>query len=119
MNTFTQLFSKRVTGAGRPVRRRCRGSVVAGERLEPRALLTVSVPPSITGGTVEIDDNVVVADGGGTIMATGGYVQIFGNSRGRIDGTAGQLNEDLAIVANGSITVTGAIGGVQRPGPSR
>ena len=115
MNTFTQLFSKRVTGAGRPVRRRCRGSVVAGERLEPRALLTVSVPPSITGGTVEIDDNVVVADGGGTIMATGGYVQIFGNSRGRIDGTAGQLNEDLAIVANSSITVTGAIGGVQRP----
>ena len=115
MNTFTQLFSKRVTGGGRPVRRRCRGSVVAGERLEPRALLTVSVPPSITGGTVEIDDNVVVADGGWTIMATGGYVQIFGNSRGRIDGTAGQLNEDLAIVANSSITVTGAIGGVQRP----
>ncbi|MFM8415819.1 MAG: beta strand repeat-containing protein, partial [Planctomycetota bacterium] len=119
MSRFTGLFSRRVVGGQRPVRRRARAGVVAGERLEPRALLTVSVPPSITSDTVEIDDNVVVANPGGSITATGGpstggHVQIFGNSKGRIDGTPGQSDEDLAIVADTFITVTGGIGGIQR-----
>jgi parallel beta-helix repeat protein len=95
---------------------------MAGERLEPRALLTVSVPPSITTDTVEIDDNVVVSSPGGSITATGGpgtsgHVQIFGNSKGRIDGAPNpsvQASEDLTITADGFITVTGGIGGIQR-----
>jgi hypothetical protein len=114
MSRFTQLFSRQAAGNRRPTRRRSRGVIVAGERLEPRALLTVSVPPSITSDTVEIDDNVVVADGGGSITATVGHVQIFGNSRGRIDGTAGQSDEDLSLVADSFITVTGAVGGFHR-----
>ena len=119
MSRFTGLFSRRAVRGQRPVRRRPRAVVVAGERLEPRALLTVSVPPSITTDTVEIDDNVVVSDPGGSITATGGagtsgHVQIFGNSKGRIDGTPGKSNEDLTIVADSFITVTGGIGGIQR-----
>lgn len=119
MSGLTALFSSRATQGRRSTRRRVRGGVVAGERLEPRALLTVSVPPSITTDTVEIDDNVVVSDPGGSITATGGpstsgHVQIFGNSKGRIDGTSGQSNEDLVITADSFITVTGGIGGIQR-----
>ena len=119
MSGLTTLFSSRATKGRSQARRRGRGGVVAGERLEPRALLTVSVPPSITTDTVEIDDNVVVSDPGGSITATGGqntsgHVQIFGNSKGRIDGTPGQSNEDLTITADSFITVTGGIGGIQR-----
>ena len=119
MSGLTTLFSSRATKGRSQARRRGRGGVVAGERLAPRALLTVSVPPSITTDTVEIDDNVVVSDPGGSITATGGqntsgHVQIFGNSKGRIDGTPGQSNEDLTITADSFITVTGGIGGIQR-----
>jgi len=119
MSGLTALFSSRAAQGRQLTRRRPRGGVVAGERLEPRALLTVSVPPSITTDTVEIDDNVVVSDPGGSITATGGqntsgHVQIFGNSKGRIDGTPGQSNEDLTITADSFITVTGGIGGIQR-----
>ncbi|MGB8852029.1 MAG: right-handed parallel beta-helix repeat-containing protein [Pirellulales bacterium] len=82
------------------------------ERLEPRALLAVTVPPSIDGPFVEIDDNVVVGTGGGTIEGTSSYVQIFGNSKGRIDRDTGATNADLVLKAQTSITVTGAIGAV-------
>jgi hypothetical protein len=72
----------------------------------------VTVPPSITSSAVEIDDNVLVGTGGWTIEGTSGYVQIFGNSRGRIDLATGATAADLAIKAQSSITVTGAIGAV-------
>jgi hypothetical protein len=91
----------------------CRAVV---ERLEPRALLAVTIPPSISASVVEIDDNLVIGDGSWSVTATdttAGHVQIFGNSRGRIDGTAGQSNEDLLLSAQTSVTVTGAIGSSQ------
>lgn len=95
-------------------RRRSRSAParLAAEGLEPRALLAVTVPPGITSDVVELDDNVLVDSGGGTIEATAGYVQIFGNSRGRIDRVAAAAAADLTITAQTSITVTGAIGAV-------
>ena len=82
------------------------------EQLEPRALLAVTVPPSIQSPFVEIDNNVLVDTGGGTIEGTSSYVQIFGNSKGRIDRAVGATDADLVLKAQGSITVTGAIGAV-------
>ena len=77
-------------------------------------MLAVTVPPSISADFVEIDDNLVIADviadGSWDVTATDGHVQVFGNSKGRIDGTAGQSNEDLLLSAQSYITVTGAIG---------
>jgi len=118
MTSLKKLFGFRDARRSRP--RRASRRDLQPERLEPRALLAVTVPPSITTDTVEIDDNVVVSNDGGTITATGGpstsgHVQIFGNSKGRIDGTPGQSDEDLTIVADNFITVTGGIGGIQRP----
>ena len=86
------------------------------EALEPRALLAVTVPPDITSTLVSIDDDVLVdADVAGkaaTIEATAGYVQIFGNSRGRIDAVSRPDSSSLVLKATSSITVTGAIGSV-------
>jgi len=100
-------------------RGRGRERLVGAERCEPRALLTVTLGDPILSDTVEIDDNVIVQDGSRSITATGGpgtsgYVQIFGNSKGRIDGSPGESDEDLTIDADGFITVTGGIGGIQR-----
>ena len=77
-------------------------------------MLAVTVPPSISADVIEIDNNMQVADGSWDVTATDGHVQIFGNSKGRIDGTAGQSNEDLLLSAQSYITVTGAIGSSQR-----
>ena len=80
-------------------------------------MLAVTVPPSISADVVEIDNNLEIADGSWTVAATDttdGHVQIFGNSMGRIDGTAGQKNEDLSLSAQTFVTVTGAIGGSQK-----
>jgi len=107
MNHF---FRSRSRAASRTTLRRqlLRRNHARVERLEPRALLAVTVPPDITSDIVELDDNVLVA-GTGTIEATSGPIQIFGNSRGRIDAvTAG--TGSLALKATGAITVTGAIG---------
>ena len=56
MSGLTTLFSSRATQGRRSTRRRVRGGVVAGERLEPRALLTVSVPPGfdMASGRVQV-----------------------------------------------------------------
>ena len=93
-------------------RRRSRYQVTRGERLEPRAMLATTVPPDITSSTVELDDNVLVDAGAATIEATTGYVQIFGNSRGRIDAVTAEGTAALTLKAAGAITVTGAIGSV-------
>ncbi|MFM8290981.1 MAG: beta strand repeat-containing protein, partial [Planctomycetia bacterium] len=123
MSTFwNSLDRRRNARRGKLAGRRRRLPAAGGmhvESLEPRALLAYTLPPSISSETVEIDENVVVADGSWSISATGGpssdgHVQIFGNSRGRIDGTAGQSDEDLSIVADTFITVTGAIGATHR-----
>lgn len=80
------------------------------ERLEPRSMLAVTLPPSISTNVVELDDNLEVADvtddGPWSVTATTGHVQIFGNSQGRIDGTAGQSDEDLLLSAQTFVTVT-------------
>jgi hypothetical protein len=121
MTSLQALFGFR--DARRPQRRRPSRRDLRAESLEPRALLAVTLPPSISSDTIEIDDNVVVGDvaAGGpawAIAATGsggpGYVQIFGNSRGRIDGAPGAANDDLSISAQTTVTVTGAIGATQR-----
>ena len=117
MNRLKDIFSTKLHVGRR--RRHLRATPMRLESLEPRALLAVTLPPSINSDTVEIDDNVIVADGSWNITATGGlsadgHVQIFGNSRGRIDGTAGQSDEDLTINAATFITVTGAIGATNR-----
>lgn len=117
MNRLSDLFSKRAHGSIR--RRQTLAARMHLETLEPRALLAVTLPPDITGDTVEIDDNVVIANGDWSITATGGqtsdgHVQIFGNSRGRIDGTPGDNVENLTIDADTFITVTGAIGATNR-----
>ena len=77
-------------------------------------MLAVTVPPSISADFVEIDNNLVIADGSWDVAATDGHVQVFGNSKGRIDGTAGQSNEDLLLSAQSYITVTGAIGSSEK-----
>ena len=112
MSMFTLFPVRRNTAAG-PRRRSAsrvsiRWSLV--EQLEPRLMLAVTVPPSISADVIEIDNNMQVADGSWDVTATDGHVQIFGNSKGRIDGTAGQSNEDLLLSAQSYITVTGAIG---------
>ena len=79
-------------------------------------MLAVTVPPSISASVVEIDNNLEIADGSWSVTATDttdGHVQIFGNSRGRIDGTVGKSNEDLLLSAQTYVTVTGAIGSSQ------
>ena len=118
MKSLTSVFF-RTRQAGTRRRRPMSSARFGLESLEPRTLLAVTVPPDITGDTVEIDDNVIVANGSSSITATGGvasdgHVQIFGNSRGRIDGTAGQSDEDLTLHADTYITVTGGIGSTQR-----
>jgi mucin-19 len=113
MKTVWQRFSDRRVSRRRQARHGRRDGAamrMRTERLEPRALLAVTVPPSITSTVVEIDDNVLVDTDGGTIEATSSYVQIFGNSRGRIDRATGATNADLLLKAQSAITVTGAIG---------
>ena len=115
MKTVWQRIGGRRVSRGGSARRGVVSSLATRmrpEQLEPRALLTVTVPPSIDGPFVEIDDNVLVDTGGGTIEGTSSYVQIFGNSKGRIDRAVGATNADLVLKAQTSITVTGAIGAV-------
>jgi len=111
MKTIWRTSGERRLATGRGAMR-SRRPVLAPERLEPRALLAVTVPPSIASDTVELDDNVLVGTGGGAIEATAGYVQIFGNSRGRIDRVADSTAADLLLKAQTAITVTGAVGAV-------
>ncbi len=67
--------------------------------------------PSISATYVEIDDNVVIhEDVDATITATTGHVSIFGTGKGKIDGVAASLTEDLTITDVGDVVVTGAIG---------
>jgi parallel beta-helix repeat protein len=92
---------------------RRRARPLCQEQLEPRALLAVTVPPNIESDTFyEIDDNVLVADTA-SITAETGYVQIFGNSTGRIDKAVGATTADLTISAGTFITVTGNVGAVR------
>ncbi|MFM8952519.1 MAG: beta strand repeat-containing protein, partial [Planctomycetaceae bacterium] len=123
MSTFwNSLDRRRHARRGRPVHGRRRLQAAGRMHVEPlesRALLAVTLGDPILSDTVEIDNNVIVQDGSRSITATGGdssdgHVQIFGNSRGRIDGTVGQSDEDLSILADTFITVTGAIGATQR-----
>ena len=107
--------SRRERRAESRVRRRPAASAGVGlraEPLEPRALLAVTVPPNIVSDVVEIDDNVLVDAGAATIEATAGYVQIFGNSRGRIDAVDRAAAAALTLQATSAITVTGAIGSI-------
>jgi hypothetical protein len=107
---MNNLFRSRSSDACQTTRRRPapRRPAAGVERLEPRALLAVTVPPDISSNTVELDDNVLVGVTG-SIEATSGSIQIFGNSSGRIDAvTAG--SGSLSLKATGAITVTGAIG---------
>lgn len=118
MKRLTALFGFR--DARRPqLRRRRRQAALRGllpEALEPRALLAVTVPPSIESTIVSIDDDVLVAQGEGgkaaMIEATAGSVQIFGNSTGRIDAVKPDDSSNLVLKATSSIGVTGAIGSV-------
>jgi len=123
MTSLTKLFEFRdARRSRRGLARRASRRDLRPEGLETRRLLTVTVPPSVTTDTFEIDNNIVVSSPGGSITATGagntsGHVQIFGNSKGRIDGAPApsvQSSEDLAITAASFITVTGGIGSIQR-----
>ena len=111
MTPVSHLFDRRATNRNRSRVRPRRPSVMQHERLEPRAMLTVTVPPDIVSDTYELDNNVLVS-GTASITAETGYVQIFGNSKGRIDAAVGAPSADLTISAGTFITVTGAIGAV-------
>ena len=111
MTPVSHLFDRRATNRSRSRVRPRRPSVMQHERLEPRAMLTVTVPPDIVSDTYELDNNVLVS-GTASITAETGYVQIFGNSKGRIDAAVGAPSADLTISAGTFITVTGAVGAV-------
>lgn len=111
MTPVSHLFDRRATHRSRSRVRPRLPSVMPHERLEPRAMLTVTVPPDIVSDTYELDNNVLVS-GTASITAETGYVQIFGNSKGRIDAAVGAPSSDLTISAGTFITVTGAVGAV-------
>jgi parallel beta-helix repeat protein len=111
MTPVSHLFDRRATNRNRSRVRPRRPAVMQHERLEPRAMLTVTVPPDIVSDTYELDNNVLVS-GTASITAETGYVQIFGNSKGRIDAAVGAPSSDLTISAGTFITVTGAVGAV-------
>ncbi|MGC3990064.1 MAG: hypothetical protein QM796_10375 [Chthoniobacteraceae bacterium] len=72
-----------------------------------------STSPTVEGTFVEIDDNVVVHNNvNAVITGTTDYVSVFGAGKGKIDGVAGSLTENLTIQDVGNILVTGAIGSV-------
>ena len=71
-----------------------------------------SASPTISGSSVDINDNVIVEAGvsDGRITATDGHVLIFGTGKGKIDGAAGSSVENLTITAATDVEVDGGIG---------
>ncbi|MEM8874157.1 MAG: DUF4347 domain-containing protein [Planctomycetota bacterium] len=99
-----------------------RGGTINVERLEAtdspvvivgsgNTLNLDSANPIVSGTFIEVDDNIVVHDDVDAILrATAGHVSVFGAGKGKIDGVAGSLTENLLIEDVSDITVTGAIG---------